>query len=75
MIDIVKLDVPVFLRLLELSREEIKDDADLHDLVEKVIKISQERPVTMKDYNDLVSFMKNQGGDDELDRIKQLGGV
>ncbi len=75
MIDIVKLDVPVFLRLLELSREEIKDDADLHDLVEKVIKISQERPVTMKDYNDLVSFMKNQGGDDELDRIKKLGGL
>lgn len=75
MIDIVKLDVPVFLRLLELSREEIKDDADLHDLVEKVIEISQERPVTMKDYTELVSFMKNQGGDDELDRIKQLGGL
>jgi hypothetical protein len=75
MIDIVKLDVPVFLRLLELSREEIKDDADLHDLVEKVIEISQERPVTMKDYNDLVSFMKDQGSDSELDRIKQLGGV
>ncbi len=75
MIDIVKLDVPVFLRLLELSREEIKDDADLHDLVEKVIEISQERPVTMKDYNNLVSFMKDQGSDPELDRIKQLGGV
>ncbi len=75
MIDIVKLDVPVFLRLLELSREEIKDDADLHDLVEKVIEISQERPVTMKDYDELVSFAKKQGSDDELDRIKQLGGV
>jgi hypothetical protein len=75
MIDIVKLDVPVFLRLLELSREEIKDDADLHDLVEKVIEISQERPVTMKDYNELVSFAKKQGSEDELDRIKQLGGV
>ncbi len=35
--DIVKLDVPLFIRLLELAREEIKDDADIHDLAEIVV--------------------------------------
>lgn len=39
--DIVKLDVPLFIRLLELAREEVKDDADLHDIAEAVTKLSQ----------------------------------
>ena len=83
--DIVKLDVPTFIRLLELSREDIKQDADIHDLAQKVIEISKERPVTMADYDDIVGFMKSQGEPaqeepvkdsiDELDRIKQLGGL
>ena len=31
--DIIKVDVPTFLRLLELAREDVKQDADLHDIV------------------------------------------
>lgn len=76
MIDVVKIDVPTFLRLLELSREEVKDDADLHDIAQKVIEISQERVVTMNDYNDITSFMKDQGRNNaELEAIKRLGGL
>jgi hypothetical protein len=37
--DIVKLDVPLFIRLLELAREDIKKDADIHDVAEIVIKM------------------------------------
>ncbi len=82
--DIVKLDVPLFIRLLELAREDVKQDADLHDVAEAVIKLSQEGPVTMADYDKIVAFMKGQGEPapeqptesfDELDRIKQLGGL
>ncbi len=74
--DIVKLDVPLFIRLLELAREEIKDDADIHDLAEIVIKRSQQGAVTMADYNDIVSFIKKQGGsNEELERIRKLGGL
>ena len=51
-----------------------KQDADLHDIAEIVIKMSQERVVTMKDYNEIVEFMKRQG-DEELDRIRKLGGM
>lgn len=73
--DTIKIDVPTFLRLLELAREEVKDDADLHDIAEIVTKISQESIVTMKDYENIVGFMKKQGGEDELDTIRRLGGL
>ena len=74
--DIVKLDVPLFIRLLELAREDVKEDADLHDVAEAVIKLSQEGVATMADYNSIVAFMKQQGGDNvELERIRKLGGL
>jgi hypothetical protein len=40
--DIIKLDVLLFIRLLELARKEIKDDADIHDVAEIVTKLSQQ---------------------------------
>ena len=76
--DIIQVDVPLFLRLLELAREDVKQDADLHDIAEAVIKLSQKGPATMADYSTIVSFMQQQGakeGVDELERIKQLGGM
>ena len=74
--DIVKLDVPLFIRLLELAREDVKQDADLHDVAEAVITLSQEGVATMADYDSIVTFMKQQGGDNaELDRIRKLGGL
>lgn len=76
--DVVRIDVPTFIRLLELSREDISQDADIHDLAEKVIQISQDRVVTMKDYDDLVDFMKSQGEQKmqaEIFNLKRLGGL
>lgn len=75
--DIIKLDVPTFLRLLELAREDVKQDADLHDLAEIVTRMSGEGVVTMQNYNDIVSFMKKQGSgaDKELSDIRRLGGL
>jgi hypothetical protein len=59
--DIVKLDVPLFIRLLELAREDVKQDADLHDVAEAVIKLSQNDVATMADYDQIVGFMQKQG--------------
>lgn len=59
--DIIKLDVPLFIRLLELAREDVKQDADLHDVAEAVIQLSQDEPATMADYDKIVGFMKQQG--------------
>ena len=72
--DIVKLDVPLFIRLLELAREDIKNDADIHDLAQRVVELSQKDVVTMADYNDIVDFMRTQG-EDEVNRIRKLGGL
>ena len=73
--DLIQIDVPLFIRLLELAREDVKQDADLHDVAEVVTKLSQEKPVTMANYNDIVKFMKHQGQEDELDTIRRLGGI
>jgi hypothetical protein len=81
MTDIVKMDVPLFIRLLELAREEIKQDVDLHDVAEAVIALSQDGVATMNDYDTIVGHMKatddHDMGEttDELARIKQLGGI
>jgi hypothetical protein len=75
MIDVIKIDVPTFLRLLELAREDVKEDPDLHDIAQKVVEqLSQDGVVTMADYEEIVDFMKQQG-DDEIARIRKLGGI
>lgn len=73
--DVIKIDVPLFLRVLELAREDIKQDQDLHDIAEIVTKLSQNRVATMQDYEEIIEFMKRQGSEDELDTIRRLGGL
>lgn len=79
MADIVQLDVPLFIRLLELSREDIKADADIHDVAEIVIRMSKEGPVTMANYDAIVGFMQKQGktaeeefAPDDIRRFRQI---
>jgi hypothetical protein len=77
--DIVQLDVPLFIRLLELSREDIKQDADIHDLAQAVIAMSAQGPVTMTDYDKIIGFMNKQGepaeeefAPDDIRRFRQI---
>lgn len=72
--DIIRIDVPTFIRLIELAREDIKNDPDLHDMAEIVTRISKDEVVTMKHYKDIVNFIKSQGTTDELAQIRKLGG-
>ena len=79
MADIVQLDVPLFIRLLELSREDIKQDADIHDVAQAVIAMSANGPVTMADYDKIVGFMNKQGepaeeefAPDDIRRFRQI---
>jgi hypothetical protein len=54
--DVIKLDVPLFIRLLEYAREDAKADMDLHDVAEKVIAASSKGQVlTMTDYDMIIS--------------------
>lgn len=49
-VDTVTLDVPLLIRLLEYSREEIKTDEDLHALATRVVQASKNGPLGMKDW-------------------------
>lgn len=73
--DVIKLDVPLFLRLLEMSRELVKNDEDLHDITEIVTRLSKNEVLTMKHLPMIKKFMLSQGTEDELDQIKMLGGM
>ena len=85
--DIIRINVPTFIRLLELAREEVKNDPDLHDIAEIATRLSQEGVISMDEYDSIVNFMKSQGDDekpesddednkqDDLERIKKLGGM
>jgi len=79
MMDVIKINVPTFLRLLELVREEVESDPDLHDIAEIVTKLSEQDVITMDDYDSIVNYMERTGndeeGDSELDDIKRLGGI
>jgi hypothetical protein len=69
-IDVITLDVPLLTRLLELSREDIKSDAALHDLLTRIIKMKNQGVLTMKDYDKIV-----KDSEDELNSIKKLAGI
>jgi hypothetical protein len=73
--DVIRIDVPTFLRLLELAREDVKEDSDLHDIAEIVTRLSKEGTVTMAHYDNIVKFMKDQGGVDQVDDLKRLSGL
>ena len=53
--DIIAVDVPLFIRLLEFAREDSKSDLDLHDIAERAIEAVKLRGVlSMDDYETLI---------------------
>ena len=55
--DTVTMDIPLLIRMLELAREDVKTDAELHRVVEKLIDIRNKGTLTMDDY-EFVSKLK-----------------
>ena len=54
--DVIKMDVPLLIRLLEYAREDAKVDMDLHSVAENLIELSKNDLVlTMTDYDSIVS--------------------
>lgn len=50
--DIVSMNAPLLIRLLELAREDLKTDVQLHLLAEDILSVSKEgRPLSMSDYD------------------------
>ena len=57
--DTVTVDIPLLIRLLELAREDIKSDMDLHRVVERLIDIRNKGILTMDDY-DFIAHIKEE---------------
>jgi predicted ABC-type ATPase len=56
--DSVEMDVPLMIRIMELAREDIKSDKELHDVAERLIKIRNKGVLTMDDYDFIRSVKK-----------------
>lgn len=57
--DTVTLDIPLIIRVLELAREDLKSDMDLHRVVEKLIEIRNKGTLTMDDYDYIASIKED----------------
>lgn len=49
--DMVCFDIPLLIRVLEFTREDMKTDVDLHNMVERLISMRETYPLTMKHYD------------------------
>ena len=53
--DIIAMDIPLFLRMLEYAREDAEQDIDLHKVTERAIEAVKLRGLlSMEDYQDIV---------------------
>jgi hypothetical protein len=73
--DTVTFDIPLLIRTLELAREDIKSDAELHRVVENLIELKNKKVLTMDDY-DYIAYIKKrtehmkQGGTTQAQKEK-----
>ena len=72
--DTIKLDVPLFIRLLEYAREDAKTDMDLHNVAERAINLSTEGEcLGMQDYDSLVG--QTEKLDESFLRMQKIAGI
>ena len=72
--DTIKLDVPLFIRLLEYAREDAKTDMDLHNLAERAINLSTEGEcLGMQDYDSLVG--QTEKLNESFLRMQKMAGI
>lgn len=79
----ITLDVPLFIRLMGLARENIKDDAKLNDVAKAIVKLSVGgRALTMNDYEKIMRASGVVAGgrpgpqtDTEVNNIRRRAGL
>jgi hypothetical protein len=56
--DKITVNIPLMIRLLEHSREDIKSDEELHFVVENLLRLKDKKTLTMEDYNYIAHVQK-----------------
>ena len=64
--DTITLNIPLMIRMLELAREDVKDDMELHRITERLIDIRNKGVLTMDDYNFISGLKEEFEIDDEM---------
>ena len=68
--DIITINIPLFIRLLEYAKEDAKTDMDLHNVAEKAIAASETgKTLTMANYDALVA---GDSAEQEMNEIKRM---
>ena len=58
--DIITVDVPLFIRLLEYAREDAQTDMDLHDVADNIILLSTSgKTLSMEDYSTIIGSQED----------------
>ena len=58
--DVIKMDVPLLIRMLEYAREDAQTDMDLHKVAENLINLSKNGEILdMTSYDNIISFDSN----------------
>jgi hypothetical protein len=72
--DVVTMDVPLLLRVMEFAREDAKTDMDLHFVLERLVALSEDgKTLSMDDYDNIMSSDLSESAD-ELDQY-DIGGL
>jgi hypothetical protein len=59
--DVISVDVPLFIRLLEFAREDATDDMMLHDVAEKLIELCADGDIMqMEQYDEIVGTKEDK---------------
>jgi hypothetical protein len=58
--DIITVDVPLFIRLLEYAREDAQTDMDLHNVAENLISLAASgKTLSMEDYSTIIGSQED----------------
>ena len=67
--DTITFDIPLLIRVLEFTREDLKSDINLHKMVERLLNIRGKGTLTMKEYGRIV---KEEYSEEEVEQIVEI---
>ena len=69
--DVITVDVPLFIRLLEFAREDSTDDMQLHSVTEKLVELCAEGDImTMEQYDEIVGTEVNKADTSGMNAVE-----
>lgn len=68
----IHISIPLFIRLMELAKEEVDVDRDLHIITEALVKVSSSNPATMRDYAAIVQALLDAPAPDLTEQYHTL---